>query len=352
MEFKIKDKTIGGKNPLFFIAEAGVNHNGSLDLGKQLIDIAAEAGADAVKFQTFVTENIITPEAPKATYHVETTGSDNKQTWFQLLKTQEMSKEMHVDLIDYCSKKGIIFLSTPYDKVSADLLDNLNVPAFKIASTDTNNIPFLQFIARKGKPMILSSAMSTMEEVLEAVSVVRNEGLEEICMLQCTGNYPSNLSDSNLRVMQTYQDELRCIVGYSDHTPDLINPVAATAMGAKVYEKHFTIDKSLSGPDHRMSLSPEELNQTIAAIRETEKALGKEDKEVLEVEKENRLKLRKSLVANLDISKNQEIKKEMIGIKRPGTGISPSKIDSVIGKKASVDIKSGTLISLDLIHEK
>jgi len=352
MEFKIQDKTIGGKNPIFFIAEAGVNHNGSLELGKQLIDVAVEAGADAVKFQTFVTENIITPEAPKSTYHVETTGSDSKQSWFELLKTQEMSKEMHIDLINYCSKKDIIFLSTPYDEESADLLDDLDVAAFKIASTDTNNLPFLQFIARKGKPMILSSAMSTMEEVQRAISVVRKEGLEEFCMLQCTGSYPSNVSDSNLRVIQTYQDQLKCVVGYSDHSEDLINPIAATAMGAKVYEKHFTVDKTLPGPDHRMSLSPEELNQTISAIREAEKALGTENKEVLEVEKENRLKLRKSLVANIDISKDQEIKKEMIGTKRPGTGISPSEINSVLGKKATVDIKSGTLINLDLLHEK
>ena len=242
MKFKIQNRYVGDDYPLFFIAEAGVNHNGSIELGKKLIDIAVDAGADAVKFQTFKTENIITPDAPKSSYHIETTGDDREQTWFELLKTQEISKNMHVDLIEYCAEKGIIFLSTPYDQESVDLLQELDVPAFKIASTDTSNIPLLRHIAHKARPMILSSAMATMEEVENAVAAVRDEGLEDIAVLQCTGNYPTNLSDSNLRVMQTYREKLHCIVGYSDHTPDLINPVAATAMGAKVYEKHFTID--------------------------------------------------------------------------------------------------------------
>ncbi len=349
MEFRIQDRFIGDDRPLFFIAEAGVNHNGSIDLGRQLVDIAEEAGADAVKFQTFKTENIITPDAPKSTYHVETTGDDSDQTWFELLKTQEMSRNMHVELIEYCNDKGIIFLSTPYDEESADLLEKLEVSAFKIASTDTNNIPLLRYIARKGHPMILSSAMATMEEVEEAVVAVRNEGLEDVAVLQCTGNYPAKLSDSNLRVMQTYRGKLHCIVGYSDHTPDLINPVAATAMGAKVYEKHFTIDKTLPGPDHRMSLNPEELKQTVKAIRDTELALGTSEKQVLEGEKENRIKLRKSIVANEDINKEEIIHKEMVAIKRPGNGIPPADMDNIVGKRAIIDIPSGTVLTFDMV---
>jgi len=350
MELKINDRIIGDAHPLFFIAEAGVNHNGSIDLAKELVNIATEAGADAVKFQTFKTANIITPDAPKSSYHVETTGDDNTQSWFNLLKTQEMSRDMHVKLIDYCKMKKIIFLSTPYDEESVDLLEELNVPAFKIASTDTSNIPLLRYIARKGRPMIISTAMATMQEVEDAVIAVRDEELKDIAVLQCTGNYPAKLSDSNLRVMETYKQKLNCIVGYSDHTPDLINPVAATAMGAKIYEKHFTIDKSLPGPDHIMSLEPEKLKQTVKAIRATEQALGSSEKQVLEGEKENRVKLRKSIVANVDINKDEIIHKDMIAVKRPGSGIPPADMDTIIGKKVAIDIPSGTVITFDMIN--
>jgi sialic acid synthase SpsE len=337
---------------LFFIAEAGVNHNGSIGMGKQLIDIAVDSGADAVKFQTFKTENIITKKAPKSTYHIETTGGDKDQSWFDLLKTQEMSKNMHVELIEYSNNQGIIFLSTPYDEESADLLEDLNVPAYKIASTDTSNVPLLSYIAKKGRPMILSSAMATMEEVELAVSTVRSEGLNEIAMLQCTGNYPAKLSDTNLRVMQTYKEKLNCIVGYSDHTPDLINPVAATAMGAKVYEKHFTIDSSLPGPDHRMALEGDELKQTIKAIRDTELALGNSTKQVLESEKENRVKLRKSIVSKFNIKKDDIITIDMISFKRPGHGIQPGDLDNVVGKKALFDIPNGTVLLFEMMDDK
>ena len=350
MEILIGNRKIGDGHPLFFIAEAGVNHNGSIDIGRQLIDIAVEAGANAIKFQTFKTENIITPDAPKSTYHVETTGGDSDQTWFELLKTQEMSKKIHVELIEYCTIKGIIFLSTPYDEESADLLEELDVPAFKIASTDMSNIPLLRYIARKGRPMIISTAMANMEEVEDAVAAIRAEGLKDIAVLQCTGNYPAKLSDSNLLVMQTYREKLHCIVGYSDHTPDLINPVAATAMGAKIYEKHFTLDKSLPGPDHRMSLELAELKQTVKAIRDVEKAMGSADKQVLKGETENRSKLRKSIVANTEIKQGAIINKEMIAIKRPGSGIPPSRFESILGRKATVDISAGTVIRLEMVN--
>ena len=350
MELRIQNKMVGMGHPLFFIAEAGVNHNGSLDLGKKLIDIAVEAKADAVKFQTFKTENIITADAPKSTYHLETTGSDADQTWFELLKTQEMSKNMHIELIDYCIKKKIIFLSTPYDEESVDLLDSLDVPAFKIASTDTSNIPLLTYIAEKKRPMILSSAMATMDEVENAVNVIINTGLTKIGMLQCTGNYPCKISDSNLRVMNTYKEKLQCIVGYSDHTPDMVNPIAATAMGAKIYEKHFTLDRSLPGPDHRMSLNPDELKKTIQSIRDTELALGDSIKKVLESEKENRDKLRKSIVSTKNINRDEIISNEMIGIKRPGHGIQPKDFNRIIGKKALTDIPEGTVLLKGMIN--
>ena len=350
MEFKIQNKMVGDGHPVFFIAEAGVNHNGSIEIGKKLIDKAVDSHADAVKFQTFKTESIITPGAPKSTYHVETTGGDNEQSWFDLLKTQEMSADMHAELIEYCNKKEIIFLSTPYDEESVDLLVELNVPAFKIASTDTSNIPLLSYIAQKGRPMIISTAMATMDEVTKAVKTIKKHGVKDFAVMQCTGNYPSRLKDSHLRVLQTYREKLKCIIGYSDHTEELINPVAATAMGSKIYEKHFTLDKTLPGPDHRMSLEPDELKKTIKAIRDVEKALGSANKQVLVVEKENREKLRKSIVANKDIKQGTIILKEMIAIKRPGNGIPPEQIKSVVGQEAKVDIRAGTVINLEMVN--
>ncbi len=352
MQFNIENKIIGDDHPLFFIAEAGVNHNGSIDMGKELIDIAANCGADAVKFQSFITEEIITKNAPKSTYHIETTGGDSNQSWFDLLKTQEMSKEMHIELIDYCKKKNIIFLSTPYDEKSADLLDKLNVAAFKIASTDTNNLPFLSYVAKKGKPMIISTAMTSMDEVIEAAECIKQYGLDDLAVLQCTGNYPSEVSESNLKVIQSYKKQLKCIVGYSDHTPHLTNASIATALGAKIYEKHFTIDKKLPGPDHRMSLDPSELNETIKTIRLAEVALGSDEKEVLDSELENRLKLRKSIIALIDINEGKIINEGMVAVMRPGNGISPKHINKVIGKKALLDISSGTPISMEMINDK
>ena len=346
MVFKIQNKIIGAGHPLFFIAEAGVNHNGSVNLGKELIDIAKDAGANAVKFQTFKADELNIKKAPKSTYHKETTGGDEDQSWYDLLKTQEISEEMHLQLIEYCIKKNIIFLSTPYGEKSADLLEKLDVPAFKIASTDINNTPLLTHIARKGRPIILSTAMCKMEEVEKAVSTVRNVGLDDIAVLQCTGNYPAKLSDSNIRVIQTYQKKFNCIVGYSDHTPNFINSIAATVMGAKIYEKHITIDKSLPGPDHRMSLDPVELKLTIKYIRDTELALGSSEIKVLNAEKENRYKLRKSIVSLKDINKNTVIERNMVAIKRPGDGIPPSEINNVIGKKAMKDINKDCVIRL------
>ena len=252
MVLKIGNKLIGENHPIFFIAEAGVNHNGSIALGKKLIDAAVDAKADAVKFQTFKTDNIIVPDAPKSSYHIETTGSDNQQTWYELLKTQEMSKEMHIELIKYCDKKNIIFLSTPYDEESADLLEELGVQGFKIASTDTTNIPLISHIARKGLPTILSSAMATMEEVTQAVDTIEKEGLEQFALLQCTGNYPTKLVDSNLNVMKTYMKYFKCVIGFSDHTVEKINPIAATSMGAKIYAKHFNIYCNMHFFDKKM----------------------------------------------------------------------------------------------------
>lgn len=347
----IGNRPIGENHPVFIIAEAGVNHNGDLQLAKKLVEVAAEAGADAVKFQTFKTENIILPQAPKSTYHVETTG--NEQSWFDLLKSQELTREMHVALIEHCKKVGIMFLSTPYDEESADLLDELDVPGYKIASTDANNVPFLKYIARKKRPMILSTAMCSFDEVRESVEAIRAEGLKDLIVLHCTGNYPAKLQDSNLRAMLTLKKQLNVPVGYSDHVLDPLNCIAAIAMGAVVYEKHFTMDKNLPGPDHRASLNPAELTEMVQMIRKTEQAMGSAEKRVLPSEAENRQKLRKSVVTRVSVRQGERLTAEMLAIKRPGTGFRPADYDKLIGQVVTHDLPMNHVLnSNDLVDGK
>lgn len=347
-KIKIGDKIVGEGEPVFIIAEAGVNHNGDIEIAKKLIDVAKDAGADAVKFQTFKAENLNTKTAPKSTYHIETTGVE--QSWYDLLKSQELDRHAHEILLEHCQKAGIVFLSTPYDEESADLLEELDVPAFKVASTDANNIPFLQYLAKKNRPIILSTAMCTLKEVREGVDAIRNEGCNDLILLHCTANYPARLEDTNLRAMRTLKEEFNLLVGYSDHTTDYINPIAATALGALVYEKHFTLDKSLPGPDHRISLNSEEFKQLISDIRRTESALGNSIKKPTKSEEENRMKLRKSIVAKVDIPPNKIITKEMLAIKRPGIGMAPKQINSIIGKKTKIFLKQDTHITPENIY--
>jgi N-acetylneuraminate synthase/N,N'-diacetyllegionaminate synthase len=339
---QIGNRKIGEDHPVFFIAEAGVNHNGDVDLGKELVAVAKEAGADAVKVQTFRTENIIIPSAPKSSYHIETTGAG--QSWFDLLKSQELSKKDHEILIEHANHVGIMFLSTPYDTESVDLLVELEIAAFKVASTDANNIPLLRYIASQGRPIILSTAMCTLEEVEESVSAIRDAGCQDLIVLHCTANYPACLEDANLRAMVTMGRELGLPVGYSDHVPGLTNPIAATALGAVVYEAHLTLDKNMPGPDHRSSLDPDELAEVIRAIRATETALGNAAKTPTESETENRIKLRKSIVAKLDISAGTIVTSDMLTTKRPGSGLAPKHLESLVGKKANVLIRRDALI--------
>tara|TARA_S200000501_G_scaffold276234_1_gene260092 strand:- start:2103 stop:3149 length:1047 start_codon:yes stop_codon:yes gene_type:complete len=346
---KIGKKKIGQNYPAFLIAEAGVNHNGSLRIAKKLIDVAVKCGADAVKFQTFKAENIIIPNGPKAKYHIETTGSDKSQSWYQLLKSQEISKKMHIELIKYCKIKKIIFLSTPYDNESADLLDKLGIEAYKIASTDNDNYPFLEYLAKKKKPMIISTAMSDLRDVLHAEKILINNNCKKYAFLQCTGNYPSIIEDANIKVIKTLQKNLNCPIGYSDHTMTNVSGITAIAMGAKIIEKHFTIDKNLYGPDHRMSASPDELNDYFLNIREAEKSLGINKKYVLKSEKQNKKKLKKSIVVNADLKKNDKLTLENISFKRPGTGMRPIEINKIVNKKVVRNIKKNTLLKISLI---
>ncbi len=348
--FHVGPFTIGAQNPVFIIAEAGVNHNGDIAMAKRLIDAAKAAGADAVKFQTFKAENLNTRTAPKSTYHVETTGA--KGSWFDLLKTQELDAKAHRILIDHCRKKGILFLSTPYDEESADLLDKLGVAAFKVASTDANNIPLLVHLAKTKKPVLLSTAMCTLAEVKESVQALAKAGCKELVLYHCTANYPTKLEDCNLRAMMTLAEEFGVPVGYSDHIPDEYVPVAAVAMGAVSYEKHFTLDKDLPGPDHRASLEPKELANMVSLIRQTEKLLGSAEKRPLACETENRIKLRKSVVARTDLKKGERLTLTNLCVKRPAKGLAPKYFAGMLGRRVKRDMVADEFILLKDLERK
>jgi len=342
---KIKNKTIGEKEPCFIIAEAGVNHNGKLDLAKKLVDIAVDAGADAVKFQTFKAEDVSTNNADIARYAKKTVGENIKQV--PLLKKLSLEYDDFKTIKEYCDKKGIIFLSTPHSFDAVDFLENL-VPAYKFGSGDITNIPVLKHAAKKGKPIILGTGMSTLEEVKNAINSIKSEGNKQIIALHCTTNYPCQLKEVNLNAMKTMRDKLDCLVGYSDHTQGVTVPIMATSLGAVIIEKHFTFDRNLPGPDHKASLEPDELKKMVKEIRNAEKALGSFNKKPTQSEKETMKFIRKSIFSIVDIPKGYIITKDMLAIKRPGNGLNPKYIDKIIGKKAKIDIKKEEIISIDM----
>lgn len=332
------------KNKVFIIAEAGVNHNGSIDIAKKLIDVAVSAGADAVKFQTFKTESVVSRTAPKAQYQKEVARADESQ--FDMLKKLELDINAHKKLLDYCLKKGIIFLSTPFDHESIDLLESLGLDIYKIPSGEITNLTYLRHIGSLSKKVILSTGMSSINEIEDALNILITAGTlkENITILHANTMYPTPMDDVNLKAMQTIQNYFDVSVGYSDHTLGIEVDIAAVAMGAEVIEKHFTLDKSMNGPDHQASLSPDELKAMVVAIRNIEKALGNGKKIVSPSEKANKNIARKSLTARCDISKGDKFTEDNITIKRPGTGISPMKWDEIIGSLAQRDYKSDELI--------
>jgi N,N'-diacetyllegionaminate synthase len=342
--------SIGDGFRCFVIAEAGVNHNGDLDRALEMVDVAAAAGADAVKFQTFKTESIITRTAPKAQYHIDTTGDDSKQSWFELLKTQELTEAMHVALINRCRRQGIVFCSTPYDVESVDLLHRLDVPLFKVASSDANNVFLLEYMADKKRPMILSTAMMTMEEIELSVAAIRGRGLRDLVVLQCTGDYPSADVDANLRAMRTIGERFGVLTGYSDHVPGTNAAVAAIALGACVYEKHFTLDRNLPGPDHRASLEPAELAEVISAVRSTERMLGDGVKRVMPSEEKNRGRLRKSIVAARALSAGTKLGRDDVRVVRAGgQGMPAHRYHDVLGRTINVPLAIDEPISADAL---
>jgi len=350
-KFKVGNRSIENYSNPFIIAEAGVNHNGKIQLAKKLVDAAVFAGADAVKFQTFNTEDIVTQKSPKSAYHKITGGSDKKQSWFSLLKSQELTIEEHFELFNYCNRKKIIFLSTPYDFKSVDLLNKIGIKAFKIASTDNNNYPLLKYIASKKKPIILSTGMSNLSEIIETVRVLKNYNQKKISILQCTSSYPCNIKDLNLLVIQTFIKTFDCPIGFSDHSNELMPAIISTSLGSSIYEKHLTLDKKMKGPDHRASSTPKELKEIIKKIRSSFIMLGSNEKKVLKCEKENRKKLKKSLVANRFIKQGTKLNKKLFGIKRPANGLDPSFYEKINKFKSLKDIKKDTIITIKMIKK-
>lgn len=331
------------------IAEAGVNHNGDLKMALQLIDGAAEAGADYVKFQTFKAENLVSKTAKMANYQkVNLKGEENTQ--FGMLKKLEMEENWYPKLIDRCNSKSINFLSTGFDMESVDFLDKLEIPFYKIPSGEITNKPLLQQIARKGKDIILSTGMANLKEIKDAVQVIESEGISrnQITVLHCNTEYPTPMKDVNLLAMNQIGTELNVKVGYSDHTLGIEVPIAAVALGAVVIEKHFTIDRSLPGPDHSASLEPEELRAMIRCIRNIEMAIsGSGIKQSSDSEKKNINIARKSLHMNRDLKKGDTINTFDLIALRPGDGISPMEIDNIAGKVLKCDLKEGTKLLTD-----
>ncbi len=337
------------KDRCFIITEAGVNHNGKLSLAKKMVNEAKKAGADAVKFQTFKAEELATQKALTADYQKNNLGGQKSQ--LEMLKGLELSENDFKELKKYCDQKKIIFLSTPHTEKAADFLETL-VPAFKIASGDLTNIPFLKKIAKKGKPVILSTGMADLKEVEEVVEAIKRAGNKKIILLHCTTNYPTTFNEVNLRAMGTMGKKFKLPVGYSDHTKGIEVSLAAVAMGARVIEKHFTINKNLPGPDHKASLEPTELKKMVEGIRNIEKAMGDGIKKPTASELKIAKVARKSVVAKVDIFKGEKISSNMLAIKRPGTGIEPKYFFKIIGKKAFKNIQKDSLIKLSDIHGK
>lgn len=333
---------------VYIIAEAGVNHNGDIRIAKRLIDIAKEAGCDCVKFQTFSADKIVTRKAKKARYQIENTQNENSQ--YEMLKKLELSYEEFAELKKYCDNLGIDFLSTPFDEEAVDLLEKIGVDAYKIPSGEITNKPLLQYIAQKKKKILLSTGMSTLEEVKKAVNWIEVMGNKQIVLFHCTSNYPAPFSSVNMKAMLTLRDEFGYPVGYSDHTKGIEIALMSVAYGATVVEKHFTYDRNAEGPDHKASLEPDELKQMVESIRHIEQAMGTGKKMPSDSELSTREVARKSLVWKRNKVIGEVICLEDICCKRPGTGICPEKIDEIVGKIVRRPCREDELVSWNDVY--
>jgi N,N'-diacetyllegionaminate synthase len=339
-------RKIGDGQRCFVIAEAGVNHDGSLERAKQLADAALNAGADAVKYQTFSADRVVSAMAPKAAYQQRSTGKRESQ--LQMLRRLELPIAAFRELQEHCREKGILFLSTAVDEKSADELDQMGMLAFKVASPEITNLPFLQHFARKGKPVFLSTGMSDLAEVQNAVETLREAGNRELVLLHCVSNYPANPASSNLRTMETLRETFKVAVGYSDHTLGTAVSLAAVALGACVIEKHLTLDSTLAGPDHAASLMPKEFGALVHGIRAVEAALGDGRKRRMPEEEDTARVARRSLVAACNISAGTVLRPEHIAILRPGTGMAPATRGNIVGKRALRNVAAGTMLAPEM----
>lgn len=332
------------KHLTYIIAEAGVNHNGSLRLAKKLVDKAVWAGADCIKFQTFNSDKLVVKNAPKANYQKKTTSNTENQ--LDMLKKLELTSKQFINLKDYCQKKGIAFLSTPFDLESINFLASIGIKTWKIPSGEITNYPYLRAIGKRKETVIMSTGMSTIAEVRNAVAVLRKFGTKKITLLHCTTEYPAPYDSINLQAMYTLKKEFGCDVGYSDHTNGIEIPIAAVVMGATIIEKHFTLDHNMEGPDHKASLEPEELRNMIRAIRNVERAFGNGKKVPSKAEKRNIPIVRKSIVAASYIKKGEVFSDINLTTKRPGKGTSPMLWERVVGTIAKRDYNEDELIEV------
>jgi N-acetylneuraminate synthase len=338
MSIRVGKHSIGPGLPCMVIAEAGVNHNGNLEMALRLVDAAAEAGADVVKFQTFKSEEVISPVAPKAAYQVQTTGAAESQ--LEMVRKLELPPAAFATIDRHCRERGLLFLSTPFDR---------DIAAFKIPSGEVTNLPFLTYVAKQRKPVIMSTGMSTLDEVAAAVKVVLAAGTGELALLHCVSNYPALASSVNLRAMKTLEQRFGVPVGYSDHTEGIEISLAAAALGACIVEKHFTLDRTLPGPDHRASLEPRELAALVRGVRSIESALGDGRKVPAAEELNTAAVARRSLVAVRDLAAGTILTEENIVIRRPGTGLPPSTLPTVLGRRLRQDVAAGALLSLEML---
>ena len=346
----IEERKIGENQPVFIIAEVGVNHNGDIKLAKKLIREAARCGADCVKFQTFKAERIVTKNAPKAHYQLKTTSSEESQ--LEMLQKLELETKAYKGIIECCHEEDVVFMSTPYSVEDVDFLDELGVSAYKLASIHAVEPWFARYVATKNKPIILSTGMATLNEIDETVRTIKETGNKDIILLQCTTNYPSRLEDTNLLSMKTMAQAFNVTVGYSDHTQGDTACIVSVGLDSKVIEKHFTLDNSLPGPDQSTSSEPADFSRLIKNIREAEKVLGSEVKEPCEIEKKNVYGMRRSIVAKKDINEGDLIIENMLTFKRPSSGLSPKNIDAILGTYAQKNISMDTLIQWTDIGNK
>ena len=344
----IGTRSIGRDEPLYFIAEAGVNHNGELSMAKELVEVAADCGADAVKFQSFNTDELTTESAPKAEYQEETTGEVSQS---EMLRRYELDRADHAELQNHCERHGITFLSTPFDEGSADLLDELGVDAFKIGSGELDNLPLLEHVAAFGTPMIVSTGMGTMAEVERAYERIRSvRGTDELALLHCASAYPAPMDIVNLAAIATLAGAFDVPVGYSDHTTAVETPALAVAAGAAIVEKHLTLDSSLPGPDHEASMEPAELDRAISLARTARVARGDGEKRPMPVERDNRDVIRKSLHAASSLEAGSVLSRSDISISRPADGLAPTELGSVVGRELRTGVTVDEPITADVLR--